>query len=86
MVFVACLGWLASWPRIVTQRGDRRRETFVGVSDDNYRSYLALMAEWCRRRRQPSGGVPFRPISSSSGEFRGHDTYLKATTVFVKFV
>jgi putative transposase len=35
-------------PHHVTQRGNRRQQTFFG--DDDYRLYLALMAEWCGRR------------------------------------
>ncbi|MDP6345294.1 MAG: transposase [Alphaproteobacteria bacterium] len=34
-------------PHHVTQRGNRRLETFFG--DDDYRRYLDLMAEWCGR-------------------------------------
>ncbi len=34
-------------PHHVTQRGNRRQETFFCGAD--YRSYLALMAEWCGR-------------------------------------
>lgn len=32
-------------PHHVTQRGNRRQETFF--SDDDYRAYLELMAQWC---------------------------------------
>lgn len=32
-------------PHHVTQRGNRRQQTFF--CDDDYRAYLALMAEWC---------------------------------------
>ena len=32
-------------PRHVTQRGNRRQQTFF--SDDDYQSYLAFMAKWC---------------------------------------
>jgi len=35
-------------PHPVTQRGNRRQQTFF--SDDYYEAYLALMAEWCPRR------------------------------------
>ncbi len=35
-------------PHHVTQRGNRRQETFFCAAD--YRTYLALMAEWCGRR------------------------------------
>jgi len=38
---------VAGYPHHVTQRGNRRQETFFG--DDDYRSYLELMAEWCTR-------------------------------------
>ena len=34
-------------PHHVTQRGNRRMQTFF--CDDDYRKYLALMAEWCGR-------------------------------------
>ena len=34
-------------PHHVTQRGNRRMETFF--CDGDYRAYLALMAEWCRK-------------------------------------
>jgi putative transposase len=35
-------------PHHVTQRGNRRQQTFF--CDADYRNYLALMAEWCGRR------------------------------------
>ena len=35
------------YPHHVTQRGNRRQRTFFGAAD--YRAYLALMAEWCKR-------------------------------------
>jgi len=31
-------------PHPVTQRGNRRQQTFFG--DDDYRAYLALLGEW----------------------------------------
>ena len=34
-------------PHHVTQRGNRRQQTFF--SDDDYRSYLELMSTWCAR-------------------------------------
>ena len=34
-------------PHHVTQRGNRRQANFF--SDDDYRAYMALMAEWCGR-------------------------------------
>jgi putative transposase len=34
-------------PHHVTQRGNRRMQTFFG--DDDYRAYLSLLVEWCRR-------------------------------------
>ena len=34
-------------PHHITQRGNRRMETFFSESD--YREYLYLMAEWCNR-------------------------------------
>ncbi|MGI5835758.1 MAG: hypothetical protein ACOX87_04595 [Chloroflexota bacterium] len=36
------------YPHHITQRGNRRQQTFF--SDDDYRTYLDLMSEWCRRR------------------------------------
>ena len=35
-------------PHHVTQRGNRRQQTFFG--EDDYAAYLQLMAEWCRER------------------------------------
>ena len=35
------------YPHHVTQRGNRRQQTFF--CDDDYRAYLELMAEWCKR-------------------------------------
>jgi putative transposase len=32
-------------PHHITQRGNRRQQTFFG--DDDYREYIALMAQWC---------------------------------------
>ena len=34
-------------PHHVTQRGNRRMETFF--CDEDYQAYLALMAEWCQK-------------------------------------
>jgi REP element-mobilizing transposase RayT len=34
-------------PHHITQRGNRRMETFF--CDEDYQAYLALMAEWCRK-------------------------------------
>jgi len=33
------------YPHHITQRGNRRQETFF--SDEDYRHYIDLMAEWC---------------------------------------
>ena len=33
------------YPHHVTQRGNRRQQTFF--CEDDYSAYLALMAEWC---------------------------------------
>jgi putative transposase len=33
------------YPHHVTQRGNRRMQTFF--CDDDYRAYLSLAAEWC---------------------------------------
>jgi len=35
------------YPHHITQRGNRRQETFFSV--DDYRQYIDLMAEWCSR-------------------------------------
>ena len=35
------------YPHHVTQRGNRRLQTFFGEED--YRAYLKLMAKWCRQ-------------------------------------
>jgi putative transposase len=35
-------------PHHVTQRGNRRQQTFF--VEDDYAAYLALLSEWCRRR------------------------------------
>ncbi len=35
------------FPHHLTQRGNRRQQTFF--CDDDYQSYLQLMAEWCRK-------------------------------------
>jgi putative transposase len=35
-------------PHHVTQRGNRRQQTFFG--DDDYAAYVELMAEWCKER------------------------------------
>ncbi len=35
-------------PHHITQRGNRRQQTFFG--DDDYEAYLELMAEWCREQ------------------------------------
>lgn len=34
-------------PHHVTQRGNRRMQTFF--SDEDYKAYIALLAEWCRK-------------------------------------
>ncbi|NDY74545.1 transposase [Desulfobacter hydrogenophilus] len=34
------------YPHHITQRGNRRQQTFF--SDEDYQSYIDLMAEWCR--------------------------------------
>jgi putative transposase len=37
------------FPHHVTQRGNRRQDTFF--CEDDYQAYLDLMAEWCRKYR-----------------------------------
>ena len=34
-------------PHHITQRGNRRQQVFF--SDDDYRYYLSLMSEWCKK-------------------------------------
>jgi len=43
------------YPHHITQRGNRRQQTFF--CDEDYLAYIDLLAEWCRKE-----GVP--------GEFR----------------
>jgi putative transposase len=45
----------AGIPHHVTQRGNRRMQTFFG--DDDYRSYVSLLAEWCRKEEQVGTSV-----------------------------
>jgi len=35
------------YPHHITQRGNRRQQTFF--SDEDYEAYVGLMAEWCRK-------------------------------------
>ena len=37
------------YPHHVTQRGNRRQETFF--CDDDYREYISLMSQWCGENR-----------------------------------
>jgi putative transposase len=37
------------YPHHITQRGNRRQQTFF--CDDDYLAYIELMAEWCRKYR-----------------------------------
>ncbi len=39
---------IPGFPHHITQRGNRRQQTFFG--DDDYEAYLELMAEWCREQ------------------------------------
>jgi putative transposase len=44
------MAWIAravapGTPHRVTQRGNRRQQTFF--NDENYQAYLDLMSEWC---------------------------------------
>ena len=40
---------IPGYPHHVTQRGNRRQETFFG--DDDYREYIHIMSHWCRENR-----------------------------------
>ena len=46
-------------PHHITQRGNRRMETFF--SADDYREYLCLMAEWCNRCKVEVWSYCFMP-------------------------
>ena len=35
------------YPHHITQRGNRRQDTFF--REEDYRDYLGLMAEWCHK-------------------------------------
>jgi putative transposase len=47
------------FPHHVTQRGNRRQQTFFGT--DDYLLYMALMAEWCHRCRVEIWAYCFMP-------------------------
>ena len=38
---------IPGYPHHITQRGNRRQETFF--SENDYQVYIGLMAEWCTR-------------------------------------
>jgi len=46
-------------PHHITQRGNRRQQTFFG--SDDYAAYLDLMAEWCGRRGIEIGAYCLMP-------------------------
>jgi len=54
-------------PHHVTQRGNRRQQTFF--CDEDYAAYLELMAQWCAERGVAIWGYCLMP----GGEFRGHE-------------
>lgn len=37
------------YPHHITQRGNRRQLTFFG--DDDYKTYMSLMSEWCKKHK-----------------------------------
>lgn len=37
----------AGYPHHITQRGNRRQQTFF--CDEDYKAYISLMSEWCRK-------------------------------------
>ena len=47
------------YPHHVTQRGNRRQETFF--SDDDYHEYICLMSKWCRHHRVEIWGYCLMP-------------------------
>ena len=54
-------------PHHVTQRGNRRQQTFF--NDGDYAAYLELMAEWCRERG--GGDLGLLPDAQSHPSDRG---------------
>ena len=44
---------IAGLPHHITQRGNRRQQTFF--NDGDYAAYLELMADWCREEGVNSG-------------------------------
>ena len=70
--------WFSA-PYNITQRGNRRQQTFFG--DDDYEAYLELMAEWCREQGVEIWSYCLMPnhvhliaVPKSAGEIRGHNT------------
>ncbi len=47
------------YPHHVTQRGNRRQETFF--CDDDYREYIRLMSQWCRENSVEIWGYCLMP-------------------------
>ena len=39
----------AGYPHHITQRGNRRQQTFF--CDNDYETYLSLMSEWCKKHK-----------------------------------
>ena len=48
-------------PHHVTQRGNRRQETFF--RDDDYQAYLDLMAQWCGELQVKVRPLTPRPLT-----------------------
>ena len=59
-------------PHHVTQRGNRRQETFF--RDDDYQAYLDLMAEWCGNGRTDQGVPRTRKNRPTFGRRRFPET------------
>jgi putative transposase len=49
---------VAGYPHYITQRGNRRQQTFF--NDGDYQAYIDLMAEWCGRHAVDAAGMPLR--------------------------
>ena len=48
------------YPHHITQRGNRRQPTFF--CDADYKTYIGLMAEWCKKHKveiSPILGTPY---------------------------
>ncbi|AAR35770.1 hypothetical protein GSU2397 [Geobacter sulfurreducens PCA] len=56
-------------PHHVTQRGNRRMPTFF--NDEDYRAYIALLGEWCRKCGVDSPGTQVTRVKDLSRSLKG---------------